>query len=69
MDHVSSLSPLEEPAYVVKQVSSLTFLHLETVCVMGLSLTAISCEEIDLITLPTAWEVNTQTTVALSEVC
>lgn len=63
VDHVSCLSPLEETAYLVEEVGSLTLLHLETVGVVSLRLTALLSEKVDLIALPSAWEVDTQARV------
>ena len=60
VDDISCLSPLEEAAYIVEQVSSLAFLNLETVCVVCLRLTAFFGEEVDLIALPSTWEINAQ---------
>ena len=48
---------------MVEQVGCLTLCDLETIGVMCLSLTSFVCEEVDLVSLPAAWEIHAEARV------
>ena len=66
MDDILCLSPLEEVAHEIEELGSLALRHCKTVSVLCSLRTAFSCEEVHLVTLPSAWEVHAESAVIAS---
>ena len=68
MDDILGLSPLEEVAYIIIQVRSLSLRHRKPVCIPVRRATTFICEKIHLVARPSSREVHTETAMSHAEV-